>query len=178
MNLIVIYGPPAVGKLTVAKQLAEKTGYKLLHNHLTVDVVTSVFDFDSEQLPKLLNKIRLEVLTEAASSNIEGVILTLVYESAEAEDDFIRDLISVIKSHKGNILFVRLYADKSELEKRIVEESRAKFNKPRSLEILNSMMGKYNVFAEIPYRNSFFVDNTNLLPEEVADRIVNHFGLK
>src|SRR5579884_2100061 len=112
MNLIIVYGPPAVGKLTVAKQLADKTGYKLLHNHLSVDLVTSVFDFDSPQLPILLNKIRLDVLEEAANSNVKGVIITLVYESAEAEDEFIDQLSKMIQNHHGNIFFVRLIADK------------------------------------------------------------------
>lgn len=44
MRLVLIYGPPAAGKLTVAKGLAHLTGYKFFHNHLTVDVVLSVFE--------------------------------------------------------------------------------------------------------------------------------------
>lgn len=46
MELVVIYGAPGVGKLTVARELARKTGYKLFHNHLTVDLVKSLFDFE------------------------------------------------------------------------------------------------------------------------------------
>lgn len=34
MRLIFIYGLPATGKLTVAQELAKRTGYKLFHNHL------------------------------------------------------------------------------------------------------------------------------------------------
>lgn len=45
MKLIFIYGQPAVGKLTVAKELEKITGYKILHNHLFVDLVRSVFEF-------------------------------------------------------------------------------------------------------------------------------------
>ena len=44
MRLIFIYGLPAVGKLTVAKELAAKTGYKLFHNHLVVDLLISTFE--------------------------------------------------------------------------------------------------------------------------------------
>jgi tRNA uridine 5-carbamoylmethylation protein Kti12 len=32
MKLIFLYGPPAVGKLTVAQELVTLTGYKLFHN--------------------------------------------------------------------------------------------------------------------------------------------------
>ena len=34
MKHLFLYGAPAVGKLTVAKELADLTGYKLFHNHL------------------------------------------------------------------------------------------------------------------------------------------------
>ncbi len=43
MRLVFIYGPPGVGKLTVATALATLTGYRLCHNHLTVNLVTALF---------------------------------------------------------------------------------------------------------------------------------------
>ncbi len=39
MKLVFIYGPPASGKLTVARELAALTGYKLFHNHLVVEAL-------------------------------------------------------------------------------------------------------------------------------------------
>ena len=47
MKLIFIFGMPASGKLTVAKELSRLTGYKVFHNHLAVDLLLSVFEFDS-----------------------------------------------------------------------------------------------------------------------------------
>jgi len=35
MQLVIIFGPPAVGKMTVGRALAERTGFKLFHNHMT-----------------------------------------------------------------------------------------------------------------------------------------------
>jgi adenylate kinase family enzyme len=32
MHLVVIFGPPAVGKMTVGHELTKLTGYKLFHN--------------------------------------------------------------------------------------------------------------------------------------------------
>jgi shikimate kinase len=37
MPIVFIYGPPAAGKLTVAKELSAVTGYKLFDNHVTID---------------------------------------------------------------------------------------------------------------------------------------------
>ena len=36
MKLVVIFGPPAVGKMTVGQELARRTGLRLLHNHMTI----------------------------------------------------------------------------------------------------------------------------------------------
>lgn len=46
MNLVIIFGPHAVGKMTVGQELAKLTGYKLFHNHMTIEVVAALFDQD------------------------------------------------------------------------------------------------------------------------------------
>ena len=57
MNLIFMYGPPGVGKLTVARELSQLTGYKLFHNHLVVNLVYAVFDFKTKPFVELREKI-------------------------------------------------------------------------------------------------------------------------
>jgi predicted kinase len=44
-KLLLLYGRPAVGKLTVAREVAALTGGRLFHNHLTVNLALSVFEF-------------------------------------------------------------------------------------------------------------------------------------
>ena len=61
MNLVFIYGPPGVGKFTVATELAELTGYKLFHNHQSIDAVRAVFTFGDQPFPRLVHRIRLLV---------------------------------------------------------------------------------------------------------------------
>lgn len=39
MELIIVFGPPAVGKMTVGREICGLTGYKLFHNHLTVEPI-------------------------------------------------------------------------------------------------------------------------------------------
>ena len=62
MNLILLYGPPAVGKLTTAKELASQIGYKIFHNHHTQDMVYPIFGFKSPVVDKLL-KLTLDLGT-------------------------------------------------------------------------------------------------------------------
>ncbi|MBB5075940.1 hypothetical protein [Nonomuraea endophytica] len=47
-TLLCIVGPPAVGKMTVGNAIANRTGYKLFHNHLSVEPVLRFFDFGTE----------------------------------------------------------------------------------------------------------------------------------
>jgi adenylate kinase family enzyme len=53
MNIVVLYGPPASGKLTVAKKLAALTGFTLLHNHLIADLASSLFPYGTREYSNL-----------------------------------------------------------------------------------------------------------------------------
>jgi shikimate kinase len=43
MKLVILFGPPAVGKMTVGQQLANLTGFKLFHNHMTIELALNFF---------------------------------------------------------------------------------------------------------------------------------------
>lgn len=43
MHFIFIYGPVALGKLAIAREVAEQTGFALFHRHLIVGSVDAVF---------------------------------------------------------------------------------------------------------------------------------------
>ena len=45
--------PVASGNLTIAREIAEQTGFALFHNHLVVDSVDAVFPFGSELFARL-----------------------------------------------------------------------------------------------------------------------------
>lgn len=42
-TLLFLIGPPAVGKMAVGQELARRTGLKLFHNHMTVDLALRFF---------------------------------------------------------------------------------------------------------------------------------------
>jgi dephospho-CoA kinase len=66
MKLIIIHGPPAAGKLTVSNAIAEKTGFKVFHNHQSIDCIRSVIEFGTEAFWRLSVQIRSLVIAEAA----------------------------------------------------------------------------------------------------------------
>jgi hypothetical protein len=45
MKLLFPHGPPASGKLTLAREVAALTGWRLFHTHLAVNLALAVYDF-------------------------------------------------------------------------------------------------------------------------------------
>jgi tRNA uridine 5-carbamoylmethylation protein Kti12 len=70
MRFIVIYGPPAVGKLTTAEELSKLTGYRIFHNHLTIDLVNSILDYGSKEFNEFVDRYRLEMIGAAAKNKV------------------------------------------------------------------------------------------------------------
>src|SRR5687767_13107756 len=78
MKLLIIFGPPAVGKATVGREVADRTGFRLFHNHVTLDAVQTVFDFGTPEHLLLVSEFRLRVIEEAARADVD-VIFTFVW---------------------------------------------------------------------------------------------------
>ena len=44
MKFVIIFGPLAVGKMTVGQELEKITGLELFHNNMTIELVLPFFD--------------------------------------------------------------------------------------------------------------------------------------
>lgn len=179
MKLILIYGPPAVGKLTVARELASLTGYKLFHNHLSVDVVLSVFERGSEPSRRLVEGIRIAIFEEAAKFGIEGVIFTMVYDTSRV--GMISRLAGAVEKHGGEVSYVRLRCDEAVLYERVKSEERrrhGKITEPETLEEFLETMRLREPFSEVPGKESLNIGTEVMNPKEAASPIASHFGLR
>jgi hypothetical protein len=169
MELLFIYGPAAVGKLTIGRELAKLTGFRLFHNHLTVDAVMAVFDFGSESFIKLREQIWLSVFKEAAQHNI-SLIFTFSPEQT-VRTSFIQDTLDAVKPFGGKVRFIELICPIDELERRIENPSRAEFNKLRSLESFRKIRqaGKH-IYPKLP-NSGLTIDTSKMSPQEAARKI-------
>lgn len=172
MNLVFLFGLPGVGKLTVARELSNLTGFKLFHNHLTVDLVTSLFEFGSESFINLREKIWLETFSEAINANFSSLIFTFAPE-ATVPEDFPDKVKNLLETNGGKVIFVELKCEIEELEKRLADSSRAKFGKLNSVEFFRELNSK-GIFDTPKITADFSVDTTNLSPLETAKEILNH----
>lgn len=187
MKLIIIFGPPAVGKMTVGMSLARKTGIKLLHNHMTLELVNQFFPFGTPAFERLDKKIRFDIFREVAASDLKGLIFTIVWALNFKEDEeYVDEIIEIFQSHGSEVHLVELKAELSERLLRNKEELRL-YHKPskRDLETseksLISFEEQYvmnSKESDFPNKDILRIENSNIRPDEVADIIIKHFHLE
>lgn len=186
MKFIIITGPQAVGKMTVGQELVKITNLKLLHNHMTIEVLTKIFDYSRDSFRKLNEEFRIKIFEEFAKSDEEGIIFTTTWDFDDEEEwDRIYKYIQIFKVNNAEIYIVELETNLEERLKRNKMENRL-LNKPskRNLEwsekdLLKSVE-KYRFNSkenEIKEENYLRIDSTNLNANVVAEMIKNRFKL-
>ena len=175
MRLIFIYGPPAVGKYTVAMELGRLTGFRVFHNQLSIEAVRPVFAFGTPSYEKLVKQLRIAVMDEAARTGTD-LIFTKVY-SHPLDDLQVADLCAAVEGHGGTVCLVRLIAGRDVIEYRATSEHRAPMGKLDTAAAVRGVMDLRDVYTPIPGRESFVIDNTAVPAAEAAQRIAEHYGL-
>lgn len=184
-NLIIVCGPQAVGKMTVAESLRDKLKYNLMMNHDSIEMSDKIFGF-ATPAQKEFNAVFREKAFELAVKHNVDLLFTYVcaFEMPE-EKEYLMSLADLFESNGGTFYFVELSADlETRLErnitphrmerkasKRDVEWSKANLLRDAERHRLNSDEG------EIWFKNHLKIDNTNLEPDEVADIVIERFEL-
>ncbi len=185
MKFVLIFGPQAVGKMTVGESLAEKTGLKLFHNHMTIELVSKFFSYGTDTGRRLVASFREQIFDAVLESDLKGLIFTYVWAFNYPQDwDYVLKLKQKFESRGAQTFFVELAAD---LETRVIRnrsehrllEKPTKRNVEWSEKELISSLEKYRLNSldgEITFDNYMKIDNTNLSADDTADAIIKRFG--
>lgn len=174
MKFVFIYGPPAVGKLTVAKELAKITGFKVFHNHHTFDIAHEMLGF-GDKMFKLSSELRMVVFRAIAKEHV-SLIFTMCY-AKKIDDKWVNKVFSIIEKNKGQVCPVLLVTDKKTLHKRVKCTSRKKFGKLKHIKHLDALLKKQDLMSEIPKRKSIKINNTKMPAKKTAKMIKKYFKL-
>lgn len=175
MKLIFIYGPPAAGKLTIARELGRLIGWPVFHNHLVVDAVMSVFPFGSDQFIRLREKLWLDVIREAVAAD-RSLIFTFAPEPTVAPG-FHQRVVDIVAAKGGNTSFVKLTVPEADQEERIAAASRAEFGKLRSLELLRELRPQFKAAESAMPAADLTIDTAIVQPDAAALHIVDGLAL-
>ena len=185
MKFILITGPQAVGKMTVGQELTKITDFKLLHNHMTIEVVTKIFDYSKEAYIKLNESFRTQIFEEFAKSEQEGIIFTTTWNFDDKEEwNRIYGYIDIFKKYNAEIYIVELEADLEERLRRNKTENRlankaSKRDFEWSEKDLLKSVEKYRLNSrqnEIKEYNYIRINNTNISAKDTAQKIKERFN--
>jgi len=174
MNLLFLYGPPASGKLTVAEELSKLTDYPVFHNHLTRDLVQSLYPGHVMEHYDLVDTLREDVIKYCALNNT-SLIFTFVYDGPE-DNEVVAKRVNTVTENSGNVLFVELTAPHDVLLKRVNNESRMQHKKIHDPKQLASLL-ETKAYNSVPYDDILKVDTSLNDPVKAADLIAKHFGI-
>jgi shikimate kinase len=186
MKLVIIFGPHAVGKMTVGQELTKITDLRLFHNHMTIDVVSDLFTNMPSERSRLTRLFRQEIFEAYSKSSEYGMIFTYMWALDAQEDwDFVNQLETLFLSRGAEVFYVELEADydlrieRNKTENRLLNKS-TKRDIGKSEALFRRLEEKYRLNSldgEFMKDNYLKINNTNLEPEMVARMIQEKFNL-
>lgn len=172
--------------MTVGRAVADRSTYRLFHNHHTIELLLDVFDHGTPAFDTLNGEFRRRVVEEAAAAGTD-LIFSFVWEMDLEEDaDFVQRLVAPY-AESGRIAVVELVSDlDTRLERNRTEHRLAEKKSKRNLEWseanVRGMETRHRMISE-PGRDApgerllaqwphLVIDNTDLEPGTVAERIL------
>ena len=183
MDLIVLIGSGAVGKMTVGQELMKISDFRLFHNHMMIEPVIEVF---GDYCGPVVGRLREVIFEEFLKTKYRGMIFTYMWAFDMQEDwDYIRSVAERFEATGGNEYYVELVADQAVRLERNRTENRlrnkaSKRNLAVSQERLLREDSRYRLVSregEIPFENYIRIDNTRMEPQEAARLIKDKFAL-
>lgn len=184
-NLIVVCGPQAVGKMTVAESLRDKLRYNMMMNHDSIEMSDKIFGFGTPAQKEFNAVFREKGFELAVKHNVDLIFTYVCAFEVPQEREYLTSLAELFKTNGGEFYFVELSADlatrlernetphrmERKASKRDVVWSKSNLLKDAENHRLNSDD------REIWFENHIKIDNTNLRPDEVADMVIEQFQL-
>jgi len=188
LDLLVIFGPPASGKMTVGRALCERTRYRLFHNHMTIEPVLGLFPFGHPAFGRLVHSFRTQILAECLAQDDFDLAFTYVWGlDLDSDARFLTSLADEVRDAGGTTRYAELVCDLPERLRRNrtqerLDEKRSKRDVAWSESNLLQMDTDYRMssrLGELDAQLEHFVrvDNTDLRPEEAANAIIDAFSL-
>lgn len=183
MNLVILIGSGAVGKMTVGQELMKITDYRLFHNHHMIEPVIEIFGkFDGA----VISKLREDIFDAFINTEYSGLIFTYMWAwDMQSDWDYIKSVSDKFEASGGTVYYVELVADQAVRIERNKTENRLK-NKASKRNVVVSQdrmlreETKYRLVSndgEVPFEHYIKIDNTNLEPSVVARMIKEQFNL-
>ena len=184
-DLIVVCGPQAVGKMTVAECLRDRLHYNMMMNHDSIEISDRIFGFATPAQKEFNRYFREKAFELAVKHNVDLIFTYVCAFEMQEEREYLTKLHDLFTKNGGRFFFVELRAGlearlarnetphrmERKASKRDVAWSRENLLRDTQNHRLNSDEG------EIWFENHLKIDNTDLSPAAAADIVIETFGL-
>lgn len=176
--IVYLLGWPGVGKLTVAKELARRTGWRVVDNHFIADPIFHVIGADgntplpegTRQLIARVGDAIYEAMTQLAPAHLGYVLTKVLMETPEDRANFAR-VESIARQRGAMFLPVLLTCDEAGLRSRVTSPGRAERLKPRTEAVLDRYFVQYTQLVP-EHPQLLTIDTTALEPQQTAELIL------
>lgn len=171
--------------MTVAENLRDKLKYNMMMNHDSIEVSDKIFCFGTPAQKEFNAAFREKAFELAVKHDVDLIFTYVCALEMPQERSYLSGVADLFTANGGNFYFAELSAslearlERNETPHRMERKASkrdiawSKSNLLRDIERhrLNSNDG------EIWFQNHIKIDNTSLRPDEVADMIIEKFGL-
>ena len=183
-TLVVLIGFAGTGKYTVGRLLSERTGAKLVDNHLINNPVFTVVGADGiTPLPapvwekvSAIRRLVYETIREIAPPGLSYIFTLEMRESDPGAHRAFRDLEELAEARQSLLVPIRLVCDVEELCRRVASPARAARLKDISPDNARRKFAEHTVL-DPRHENTRTVDVTARTPEESADAVMREIEL-
>lgn len=185
MNLIIIIGAQASGKMTVGSEISKVRDYVLFHNHMSIEMPLKLFEYNSPGFRALNSGIREIVFNEMMNAN-QNFIFTYMCAFNISEDiEYLNNLIKKFEN-EGHTVYVleliskletRLERNKTEFRLR---EKPSKVDLERSSTEMASSVIEYTLESQpgdLKAQHHLKIVNDNYSAKTVATMFIQNFNL-
>ncbi|HLL72945.1 MAG TPA: hypothetical protein VK363_15995 [Pyrinomonadaceae bacterium] len=178
-TFIVLIGFAGTGKYTIGRALAERTGARLIDNHLINNPIFKVVNVDGvTPLPSgvwgkvsEIRRLVYEAIREISPPNLSFIFTLELRESEPNAHRAVHDLQELAAARESLLVPVRLLCDVDELCRRVADPARVAQLKEISPELARKKMAEHTVLNP-QHENTRDLDVTAKSPAESADAIL------
>lgn len=169
MELIVLHGPPGVGKHTIGEIVAAELGYSHLNSHRMMAAVGEVFGWGSTPFLHIRDAVVAAVQAMVATADWPGLVWAVIFEPTV-------DLAGwdALFSAVDRALVVDLRVRCDELARRLGSESRRAAGKTARIDDIAPLLDSGTFDLPDVSAPVLVVDTSELSADEVARAIVAH----
>ncbi len=172
MKLVILYGPPAAGKLTIAKELANIAAIKVFDNHQVIDLIEPIVSRQYNDFAKLIYDTQRTIIDAVVKANQINIAITFPFAANLQRDiDFITELTVATRKQGSEVYPIFLTCDTETLMKRALEPSRKAYGKITTTEIMAQMIEKYNFDTPLDFEGNVIFNTQAFSAPEVAAKI-------